>query len=527
MARKKIQFRLLSLGIIAVLAPGLCGFGRAATPPLQALEEIQQLVQKGQLANAKSQLSQVLKTSPGDPNAWNLMGIIDAQENNYRAAEAEFRKAIAAAPNFAGAYLNLGHLYQQNAGRDPEALKKGVATYDRLMKLDPANVEAAYQSAFLLWRLGAFRASLERLSRLPQAAQERPQALAVRCGDQAGANDLRSARAAAGQLLKHPDLTEADILPLLPALVAEHHGELATSLAEGLDNRRLASAETLHELARLYAQSGKLQQARATLERVAQLQSVSVPLLIELARIANQQGDHKGALGYLGHARDLEPENASVHFFFGMVCVEMNLVQEAYTSLQKAVRLNPNNAYYNYALGSVMMSRTDVREAYPYLKKYCELKPQDPRGRLALGAAYFYGHDPELARKELEGVRMYRATAPGAHYFLGRVANQEGRYSQAIQELQQAIALNPKYADAYAELGLLHLKQKAYAQAERSLRKALEINPDCYTANLNLLILYQRTKDPRADAQAKRFDAIKKSRAEREREFLRTVEIRP
>jgi Tfp pilus assembly protein PilF len=168
-----------------------------------------------------------------------------------------------------------------------------------------------------------------------------------------------------------------------------------------------------------------------------------------------------------------------------------------------------------------------VREAYPYLKKYCELKPDDPRGRLALGAAYFYGHDPDLALKELNSVLEFRETAVAAHYFLGRLANQEGRFDTAMGELRQAIVLNPRYADAYAELGLLHLKQKQYTEAENALRKALDIDADNYTANLNLMILYQRTKDPRAQAQTKRFDALRKVRAEREKEFLRTIEIRP
>jgi tetratricopeptide (TPR) repeat protein len=554
------MLRPLTLCIAAVVFSRLFISSLAAAVPLQALEESQQLIQKGELVKARAQLAQVLRTSPKDPNALNLIGIIDAQEGKYRAAQADFQKAIAAAPRFTGAYLNLGHLYQENISKDPEALKKAVATYERLLKFEPANLEANYQSAYLLWRLGSYQASLERLARLSQEAQERPQALAVRCGDNAGLQDFRAARTVAEQLLMRPDLTEADVLPLLSVLIRERRpaaqspgppqpgreqgkaptepggvvglrvagrDDLAASLIEGLDNRRLASASTLDQLAALYEQAGKLDRARATLERVAQLQTVSAPLLIELARVANQQGDQEGTLGYLAHARDLDPQNAAIHFFFGIVCVEMNLVQEAYNSLQKAVSLSPNNAYYNYALGSVMMARDNVREAYPYLKKYCELKPEDPRGRLALGAAYFYGHDPELARQELEGLNKYPQTAPAAHYFLGRLANQEGQYSRAVQELEQAIALNPRYADAYAELGLLHLKQKEYAESEKSLRKALEINPDSYTANLHLMILFQRTKDPRAEAQAKRFDEIKKLKAEREKEFLRTIEVRP
>jgi tetratricopeptide (TPR) repeat protein len=491
-------------------------------------QEIQQLVEKGDLAAARAQLTQVLKNSPEDPGLLNLMGIVDAQQGNYRAAEASFQKAIAAAPKFVGAYLNLGRLYQENAGKDPEALKKGQANYERLLKIDPANLEANYQVAFLECRRQSFESSLRRLSRLPDNARGRPQALAVQCADDAGLKKQAEAESAADQLLKHPDLAEADVLQIVPILETLRDDTLLEKLLEGLETRQMASATSLHQLALLYQQHGKLAPARATLEKVAQLQqSVSVPLLLELARVADQQGDHEGTLGYLAHARDLDPNNAPVHFFFGMVCVEMNLAEEAYRSLQKAVRLDPGNPYYNYALGAVMMNRDVVRDAYPYFRKYCSLKPGDPRGHLALGAAYFYGHDTQRAREELQRVVKYPATSAGAHYFLGRIANQEGHYAEAQEELVKALAANPGYAEAYAELGLLHLKQKEYAQAEQELRKALEVSPDSYTANLNLMILYQRTSDSRAGAQVRRFEEIKKLRAEKQKEFLRTIEVRP
>jgi tetratricopeptide (TPR) repeat protein len=523
---KVFSSRALALSL-AICSWTTLGLGKPHASSTELLQEIQQLIQKGDVAQARRQLTQMLTASPDDPNALNLLGVVDAQEGKYRAAESDFQKAIAKAPHFTGAYLNLGRLYQENAGKDPGALKKAAGVYEQVLDFEPANLEATYQSALVLWRLGSFKVSLDRLSQLPAEAQTHPQALLVRCGDYAGLNDLPQAERAADQLLKRPDLSQADVFTLLPSLLARHHEELAVRLLEGLDQRGLASTGVLEKLASLYESRGKFDRARATLERAAQLQNFPVPLLVKLARLAYKQGDYEGALGYLAHARDLEPNNAGVHFFFGLVCVEMNLVQEAYTSLQKAVELNPGNPYYNYALGAVMMARQNVREAYPYLKKYCTLKPEDPRGRLALGAAYFYGHDPELALQELESVLKYPKTAAPAHYFLGRLANQKGDFAGAMKELEQAIKLHPQYDDAYAELGLLYMKQKEYAKAEESLQKALGMNPDNYTANLNLMILYQRTKDPRADAQTNRFEKLRKTLAEREKEFLRTIEVRP
>jgi len=60
-----------------------------------------------------------------------------------------------------------------------------------------------------------------------------------------------------------------------------------------------------------------------------------VSSLLELARVAHKQRDYQGALGYLAHARDLEPGNASLHYDFGLVCLDLNLVAEARNSLRR------------------------------------------------------------------------------------------------------------------------------------------------------------------------------------------------
>ena len=458
------------------------------------------------LGAAKSLLTGYLKANPIDAGALNLLGVVEAKEGDYRAAEASFQKATESDPRFPAPYLNLGHLYQDNLAKDPEAWKKGAVTYEWILKFEPGDPEASYQGALLRMQLGDYAASLDHLSHLVPELQERAQALAVRCADYAGLQNRTEAEATEKQLLASPDLGEADVIAILPVLARQHQDALAIGILEGWDKRGVASGNALHLLATLYAAAGNLDKARATLERVAQLQGVSVPLLVELARVANRQQDYQGALGYLAHARDLEPNNASVHFFFGIVAVEMDLAEEAYSSLRKAVSLDPNNPYYNYALGATMMNRGDVRDAYPYFQKYCALRPGDPRGRLALAEAYFYGHDLDLAEKELHSVVDYKETATGAHYFLGRVANQAGRPAEAIAELQKALADNPRYADAYAELGIVHLKAKRYPEAEKCLERALEISPDNYRANLYLMILYQRRGDSRAEAQAKRFE---------------------
>lgn len=525
----RLRFRTLLIWASAFMSLWACpAIGQTApTASNEILRRAQELIQKGNVAEARSLLNDGQNKFARDPAYNNLLGVIEAREGNYRSAETNFQQAIQLAPNFTGAYLNLGHLYQENATKDSLASQKALATYQKLLDFEPSNTEANYQAAALLERKGSFKASLAHLTRLPPAAQERAQALALRLTDLAGLGERVQADDVAGRLLACQDLTEADVVSVLPRVGTSHREDLSVRLLEGLASRNLASPSSLQQLAQVYKKQKRWDSARSTLEKVAQTKGNFVPVLLDLAFVANEQGDRKGALGYLAHARDLEPQNAAIHFFFGMVCVEENLAQEAYTSLKKALSLNPNNPYYNYAFGAVALQRRDPREAIPAFQKYCALKPEDPQGKFSLAVTHFYSRDYDAARKELEVVVKFPETAAGAHYFLGRMANQEGDFTLAGRELKLALEVNPKYPDAHAELGVLHMKQREYALAEKAFSQALTLDSDNYNANFNLMVMYQRTKDARAKAQTARFEAVKKRRAERQLEMLRTIEVRP
>lgn len=512
------KFRLTVM-LLACLLPAAF----AQTAREQLILQIQELMQQNQATEARQALNTAIRKYPGDAGFENLLGIIEAQAGNYRAAEAAFKRAIGRMPKFTGAYLNLGRLYQENSSHDQTAPQKALQTYQQLLRFQPDHVEANYQCAALLQLRGDFAASQQHLSQLPADYQNRANVLAVRCANYAGLGQLAQADEAASQLAAHPDFSEPDVFSILPAL----RDKLGVRLLEALLARERATTETLRRLGLLYERQSRLVEARAALEKSVGGNPPSVELLMELARVAERQQDYKGALGYLAHARDLEPRHAAIHYSFGMNCIRLQLVAEAHVAFGKAVELEPDNPQYNYAMGAAAAYRRDPTEAIPYLQKYVRLKPQDAQGRLLLGAVYFKSREYRAARIELLEALKNRATAAGAHYYLGRVARQEGRVDEAVRELELALHSEPQHADALAELGQCRLQQKNYAAAEQSLQRALAIDPENYAANFNLLMLYSRTKDKREEAQAQRFEEIKKLRADKEQEFLRAIETRP
>jgi tetratricopeptide (TPR) repeat protein len=527
--RSRLSIPVMSVAVFLcpLLSPSAYARQSQTSARDQKILLIQQLIQERDLQKARLELAEAANQYPADAGFDNLLGIVEAQQGDYVAAENSLRRAITKDPKLTGAYLNLGRLYQENAAIDPQAVRKALDVYRHVLEYDAANAEANYQTAVLWLHQGLYQNSLDYVSRLPAENQSGAPILSIRCADYAGLSNRKGADDAAGQLLAAPDFSEPDAQQALLGLVAGKRDDLIVALLENLQGRQRLGSASLESLGLAYEHLNRLAEARAALEKSFAAGKPSVALLLKLARVARLQKDYQGALGYLAHARDLEPGKASLHYYFGLVCVDLSLIAEARDSFAKAVELEADNADYNYAMGAASAFRQDPAEAVPYFEKYLKLKPQDPRGKLALGAALFRAKDYEHALPWLKQSARTTETATRAHYYLGAMALEEGRLDEAFVELQEALKAEPDFPDARAELGRWYLNRKDYQQAEKQIQLALKIEPDHYAANFYLLTLYTRTKDAKQEAQAKRFDELKKLLAEKNQEFLRIVEVRP
>jgi tetratricopeptide (TPR) repeat protein len=144
-----------------------------------------------------------------------------------------------------------------------------------------------------------------------------------------------------------------------------------------------------------------------------------------------------------------------------------------------------------------------------------------------LGTANFRAKDFDVALGFLKQATANAKTAPDAHFYLGRIARQQGRMDEATAELKQALVLWPGQADALAELGQVALQTRDYPHAGNYFEEALRADPDNYVANFGLLQLYARTNDSRRDQQSQRFEQIKNKKEEHDRQMVRVLEFRP
>ena len=111
----------------------------------QELQAAQALAQQGRFNDAKTAVLAELQGDPSSVEAWNLLGIIETEQQDYPSALAAFQKALQLAPNSVKTYNNLGNLLlaQKEPGLAERAFRSGL-------RIDTQNRDGNYNLGVLL-----------------------------------------------------------------------------------------------------------------------------------------------------------------------------------------------------------------------------------------------------------------------------------------------------------------------------------------------------------------------------------------
>jgi len=235
-----------------------------------------------------------------------------------------------------------------------------------------------------------------------------------------------------------------------------------------------------------FRENGRYDFAAEEFRRATECDPEYATAFAELGSLLAQTGDHDGALSALGRAVELHPPYMNAYDGLitaleeeGDVAAAVAAVRlrergnelrqdgalgPAIDELRQAISLNPGYALAHAELGMLLAQQGDPEGALHALRRALEIAPTLTQTHGNLMRALDRGEDPAPI---LAAVRA-RTRA----YEL-----QESRpFDAAIAELRRAIALDPAYAQAYAELGLLLSEQGDYDDARIVLHKAIEID---------------------------------------------------
>lgn len=117
----------------AITVPGLAQDATATR-----LRHAVQLLSAGNLDSAAGELESVLRSSPNEHRALDLLGVFRILQHHESEAESLLQQAIQSKPDFASAHAHIGLLYQQSS-RDAEAIPE----LQTAIRLDPARSDAS------------------------------------------------------------------------------------------------------------------------------------------------------------------------------------------------------------------------------------------------------------------------------------------------------------------------------------------------------------------------------------------------
>jgi serine/threonine protein kinase/Tfp pilus assembly protein PilF len=161
-------------------------------------------------------------------------------------------------------------------------------------------------------------------------------------------------------------------------------------------------------------------------------------------------------------------------------------------------------AYAFYLQGRGYLQRYEDRQnietAIDLFKRAVE---QDPKYALAyagLGEAYWRKYDQtkeakwaDEARKSYDTAIQLGGKQAPVYVTLAMIYRGTGRYTEAVQQLQQALEIDPVNAAAYQELGNLYQAMGKRQEAEATFKKAIEIRPNYWAAYNDLGAFYYRS----------------------------------
>jgi Flp pilus assembly protein TadD len=199
--------------------------------------------------------------------------------------------------------------------------------------------------------------------------------------------------------------------------------------------------------------------------------------LLALATEFLRAGRPADAVAPLRDAARLVPFDANIQHDLGLACLEAGRIPDAIASLQHAVSINPRYADAYFRLGIALEKQGDFSGAIVAYDRATELLPSLTEAWFRAGALVFtLGH-----RDEAIGC-FRRAAATGGKTSFGRLAKAralliEGRDQDAEQVLRHSLALDPSNAMAHDLLGNLLSEFGRFEEARECFERAIALAP--------------------------------------------------
>ena len=383
----------------------------------------------GHYAQALSTVKPMLEPHPvltgsASAEALNLAAVCSLGLGQSADAQAYWRQAIEAKPDFVDAYNNLGMLLKGLG-----SLVEAEFTYRQLLSIRPDLAEASNNLGAVLYDLG----------RLHDAETAYRHALAIRA-------DYAQAHYNLGIVLYD--------------LRRWHEAERAYRDALVLS----PDAGAYNNLGNVLKELARLPEAEVAYRHALVLRPHYADAFNNLANVLKELGRLPEAELACRMALSIRPDFAEAHLNLGALMVALKRLPEAEVSYRQALAVRPDYVEAHYNLGIVLQALDRLPEAEAAYGQALVIRPDIVEAHNNLGNVLWALHRPADAVAAYRRALALRPDLAEAHHNLGNVLKELGDLSDAEAAFRRALAIRADYHDAKVSLSMLLLSMGEFEE---------------------------------------------------------------
>ena len=536
--------------------------------------------QQGDVDTAVGYFKRALALHPELADRFMVQGQRAFDEESYQDAIEPLNMHLLLFPEDVSATYLLGQSYEASGNTDG-----AITFYERTLALDPQRPDVLFKMVHIYRGREAHQQAVDTLKRLIEIAPETTEAhylLALSYLSLQQPNDALPA------LLETTRLSPDDVAAHYhAAILFEQKGEidnaivhyektitLDTTLLENDIGRSLQTpmpgvkateVEPFFRLGTIYRQRNDEDNILRVYQPALEIESDHPELHHLLAVIFEKRDEREHAIRYYGLANHYNPDNFDWHYSYARLLdrhaetlgddyhKHAEMAVEEYTA---TIALNPTYVDAYFYRGMLTLRYRQIGETlYRYsqiledFKQVAELQPKNREANYQVGVIYLEIDRHQLAKEVFKSMLPYAPKYRGIHLHLGKIAEWEQAWKEAIKHYEAEVALiqhpvekgDDIAAKTYQRLGDLYYAHALdYNAAKETLEKAIalddthvptllsyannlfsmdllgaaaeqferviQLEPGNLTANYNLALMYEYTeKREQAKAQWKRF----------------------
>jgi tetratricopeptide (TPR) repeat protein len=170
-----------------------------------------------------------------------------------------------------------------------------------------------------------------------------------------------------------------------------------------------------------------------------------------LGALCAKQRRYDEAEAYLQRAILLNPRDADSHLNLGAVYAETGKMDRAEEQFRIAISISPFNLAAHNVLGKLYFDSARLNEAEQQFRESLQVEPNSAAYDY-LGYIYTQWSDPNRAESAFKSALVMNGADSHAHYHLGLIYAAAGRNSEALAELQTALASDPNNPEILSAL---------------------------------------------------------------------------